>query len=199
MPDPSWYRYMWLDLHAMCTEMLTDRQQLAAIKYFTAPITGSKGKQERQNAFFDALRTFPQIEIIFGRFQNDPKHCDRCGHSNFHPQEKKTDVNIATNLICDALADKYDTALLITADSDIVPAIEAVKKLRPEKRIVVAFPPGRYSKELEKIADNSIKIWEARLRQNRLPEIIKRDGLPDVTCPHNYSGEPGCTGEAKLD
>src|SRR5205807_3634236 len=50
-PDPRWYRYMWLDLHAMCSRMLTNRQELIAIKYFTAPIIGSEPKRERQNAF----------------------------------------------------------------------------------------------------------------------------------------------------
>lgn len=179
--------------------MLTDHQQLVAVKYFTAPITGSKGKQERQNAFLDALRTCPGVEIIFGRFQNEPKQCDHCGHSNFHPQEKKTDVNIATNLICDGLVDKYDTAILVTADSDVVPAIEAVKKLKPKKRIVVAFPPGRYSKELENRAHATIKIWEPTLRQNRFPAVLKRQGLPDVVRPHKYSGEKDCTSESKAE
>ena len=49
-PDPRWYSYMWLDLDRMCRSMLTDRQELVAIKYFTAPIIGSKKKQQRQNA-----------------------------------------------------------------------------------------------------------------------------------------------------
>jgi uncharacterized LabA/DUF88 family protein len=196
-PDPTWYRYMWLDLHAMCTRMLTDRQQLVAVKYFTAPITGSNPKQERQNAYLDALRTIPQIEIIFGRFEPDRKLCDACGHPGFHPQEKKTDVNIATNLICDALDDKFDTAILITGDSDLVPALQAVKKLKPEKRLVSAFPPRRYSRELEDVTDAKppIRIWEPLLRKSRFPEIIKRDGLSDIVRPSKYSGTPGITTE----
>lgn len=196
-PDPTWYRYLWLDLSAMCNHLLSERQQLVGIKYFTSPISRPQEKQERQNAFLDAIRTMQRTEIIFGRFQPDPKQCDRCGHSNFHPQEKKTDVNIATNLICDALGDSYDTAVLITADSDLVPAIEAVRKLKPSKRIVVAFPPGRYSRELENVAHAAIKIWEPLLRKSRLPEIIRRDGLPDIVRPHKYSGEKGCTSESK--
>jgi hypothetical protein len=170
-----------------------------AIKYFTAPITGSKPKQERQNAYLEALRTLPKIEIIFGRFEIDRKQCDKCGHAGFHPQEKKTDVNIATNLICDALADRFDTAILITGDSDIVPALEAVKKLKPEKRLVVAFPPNRYSKELEDISHVKppIRIWEPLLRKSRLPSLIKREGLPDVLCPLKYTGVKGCTSETK--
>ena len=50
IPDPRWYSYLWLDLDRMCQHMLTDRQELVAIKYFTAPILGGRKKQERQNA-----------------------------------------------------------------------------------------------------------------------------------------------------
>jgi uncharacterized LabA/DUF88 family protein len=197
-PDPTWYRYMWVDMHAMCERMLTDRQQLVAVKYFTAPITGSKGKQERQNAYLDALRTLPKIEIIFGRFEPDRKECDLCGHPGYHPQEKKTDVNIATALICDALDDKYDTAIIVTGDSDLVPAIEAVKKLKPEKRFIAAFPPNRYSKEMEDATGiEPIRIWEPLLRKCRMPEIIKREGLPNILRPEKYSGKTGCTLSAK--
>src|SRR5207248_1507058 len=129
--------------------MLSPLQELSMTKYFTAPITGNKVKQERQNAYLDALRTLKDVEIMFGRFQPDRKDCDRCGHTAYHPQEKKTDVNIATSLICDAIEDKFDTAIIITGDSDIVPALEAVKRLKPTKRLVAAFPPNRYSKELQ--------------------------------------------------
>jgi hypothetical protein len=126
VPDPRWYSYLWLDLQRMCQRMLTDRQELVAIKYFTAPIMGGKKKRERQNAYLDAIRTLPKVQIILGRFEPEKKECGKCKHPNLHPQEKKTDVNIATNLICDAIADVYDTAILVTADSDIVPAVQAV-------------------------------------------------------------------------
>ena len=196
-PDPGWYRYMWLDVHAMCTRLLSDRQQLVAIKYFTAPITGSKPKQERQNAYLDALRTLPLVEIIFGRFEPDRKECEKCGQPAYHPQEKKTDVNIATGLICDALDEKYDTAIIVTGDSDLVPAIQAAKKIKPEKRFISAFPPNRYSRELiDATQMQPIRIWEPILRKSRLPEIIKRDGLPDIVRPEKYSGKPGCTSPA---
>lgn len=193
-PDPKWYRYMWLDIQAVGTRMLTSRQELVAIKYFTAPIIGRKGKQERQNAFLDALRTLPRVEIIFGRFEPDRKECDRCGHPAYHPQEKKTDVNIATHLICDAYENRYDTAIIITGDSDLVPALQAAKKLRPEKRFIVAFPPNRYSKEMVDASGMPpIRIWEPILKKSLFPEVIKRKDLPDINRHHKYSGLPGCT------
>jgi uncharacterized LabA/DUF88 family protein len=193
-PDPTWYRYVWLNIQAMGSRMLTSRQELVAIKYFTAPITGRKGKQERQNAFLDALRTLPMVEIILGRFEPDRKECDRCGHPAYHPQEKKTDVNIATALICDAYDNLYDTAIIITGDSDLVPALQAAKKLRPDKRFIVAFPPNRYSKEMEDATKmRPIRIWKPMLRKSLFPEVIKRQDLPDIVRPHKYSGLAGCT------
>jgi uncharacterized LabA/DUF88 family protein len=195
-PDPLWYSYLWLDLERMCRRMLTDRQDLTSIKYFTAPIIGSKSKQQRQNAYLDAIRTLPKVQVILGRFEPDKKECVKCKYPNLHPQEKKTDVNIATSLICDAISDSYDTAILVTADSDIIPAIDAVKKLKPNKRLLVAFPPNRYSKELEDATHAKIRIWEPMLRKSGLPVIIKRDGLADIVRPEKYSAKPGCTSSA---
>jgi uncharacterized LabA/DUF88 family protein len=187
-PDRRWYRYMWLNVDQLSRNMLNANQELAATKYFTAPIISSKGKQERQNIYLDSLRTVPNIQIILGRFQKDRKECNRCGHPAYHPQEKKTDVNIATHLICDALDDNFDTAIIITGDSDLVPALQTVRKLKPKKRLVVAFPPNRYSKEMQDQCHvPPIKIWEPLLRKSRFPELIKRDGLPDLICPPTWT------------
>jgi NYN domain len=192
LPDPRWYRYMWLDLVALSNHMLNPFQYLVATKYFTAPIIANVGndKQLRQNTYLDALRTLPNLEIILGRFEPNRNECDHCQHVAYHPQEKKTDVNIATTLIIDALDDKFDTAIIVTGDSDIAPALEVVKKKKPEKRLVAAFPPNRYSKELEDLAHVKppIRIWEPMLKKSRLPDIIKREGLPDVVCPDKYNG-----------
>ncbi len=197
-PSPTWYRYMWINVDTLSRKLLSERQELASVQYFTAPISGNKGKQERQNAFLDALRTVPSVNITFGRFQPDRKECDKCGHPAYHPQEKKTDVNIATGLICDAIEDKYDTAILITGDSDLTPAIHAVKRFRPEKRILIAFPPNRYSLELEMASGmKSLRIWDTILRQSRFPDVIRRAGLPDIVCPHKYSGKTGCTSKRR--
>jgi uncharacterized LabA/DUF88 family protein len=191
IPNPRWYRYMWLDLVKMSQEMLTPVQRLVTAKYFTAPIIESVEKQGRQAIYLDALRTLPNLEIILGRFERETKECGKCKHVAYHPQEKKTDVNLATSLIMDALDDKFDTAIVVTGDSDQAPAWEVVKKKKPEKRIVVAFPPNRYSKELKDLAHvPPIRIWEPMLRKSRLPEVIRREGLSDLVCPAKWNYKP---------
>ena len=78
-------------------------------------------------------------------------------------------------MLADAYTDKFDTALLISGDTDIVPPIAKVHELFPGKRIVVAFPPGRFNHELKQVADAHVFIRRSSLTE--LPEqVTKRDG-----------------------
>jgi len=47
-------------------------------------------------------------------------------------EEKRTDVNIAIKILEDAFLWKYERAIIMSWDSDIVPAIESVKKNFPK-------------------------------------------------------------------
>ena len=49
-----------------------------------------------------------------------------CGNKWLAPKEKMTDVNIATEMLQDAFLDKYDMAMLISGDSDLIPPIRAI-------------------------------------------------------------------------
>jgi hypothetical protein len=54
-------------------------------------------------------------------------------------------------MLTDALDDLYDTAVLISADSDLEPAIEAVRRYTPNKRVALYFPPKRNSASLKSL------------------------------------------------
>ena len=45
-----------------------------------------------------------------------------------------TDVNIAVEMLADAFHNEYDTAILISADSDLSAPIKKVKSLFPQKK-----------------------------------------------------------------
>jgi uncharacterized LabA/DUF88 family protein len=83
-----------------------------------------------------------------------------------------TDVNIATELLTDAFQDQFDTALLVSADSDLVPPVESIRRLFPAKRVVVAFPPQRSSKDLQKSASAWLLIHETTLKKSQLPDPV---------------------------
>jgi hypothetical protein len=89
-----------------------------------------------------------------------------------------TDVNMAINLIADVIENVYDVALVITADSYLVPAIKLAKKINPEKKIVVFFPPERSSVNLAKVADVTRSIFENRIAKSIFPDVVLRqDGF----------------------
>ena len=155
--EKNWRKYLWLDLWEFSQALLLRQQVLHHVKYFTSRVRSNIGKQERQSAFLDALTTLKNVTIYWGRFQPDEKRCQKCGHYAYHPQEKKTDVNIATQLICDAFHDRFDTAIIISGDADLVPPIEAVKELFPKKRIVARDCP-EHDRILEQVAPCQIPL-----------------------------------------
>jgi hypothetical protein len=88
-----------------------------------------------------------------------------------------TDVNIAVELLTDAFEDRFDTALLVSADSDLQPPLQKIRQCFPQKRIVVAFPPKRQSFVLRSTAHASFTIGRAVLAKSQFPpEITKADG-----------------------
>ena len=77
---------------------------------------------------------------------------------------------------------------MITADSDLVPAIQMVLDTFPEKEIVVLTPPNRYqiAREIRSKVE-TIKIREKHLKNNLFPNIIHdENGIELVQRPQKY-------------
>ena len=83
-----------------------------------------------------------------------------------------TDVNIATQLLVDAYENNFDTAMIISGDSDLTTPVKRIRERFPEKRVTVAFPPGRRSAQLQKAASTYFVIGENKLRKCLMPDSI---------------------------
>jgi uncharacterized LabA/DUF88 family protein len=93
-------------------------------------------------------------------------------------EEKETDVNISVALIEDAVQDLYDTALLVSGDTDLRPAVASAIRLRPRKRVLVAFPPRRFSARLANGVNAYTRIGSDKIRNAQLPaKIVTADGI----------------------
>ena len=87
-------------------------------------------------------------------------------------EEKETDVALAVAMVADAARGMTDLTLLISADSDFVPAIRAVKQVRPEQHVILAMPPGN-PRPHKRFADvGYFSINETALRRSQLPEKV---------------------------
>lgn len=145
---------------------------MCTTKYFTSRTKKPEDKYRRQNVFLEALETLENFEIFYGHYLSKPRFCRRCNTRDWIAKEKMTDVNIATELLCDAYEDKYDSALLITGDSDLVAPVKKVITLG--KRVVVAFPPNRFSFDLASACTHNMVIGRANLRKSMLPDEVRK-------------------------
>lgn len=177
----GWRKYYWLDLIALAQALLKPGQRLQGVHYFTSRIRANGrnvSDMQRQTAYLEALGTLPGLQSHFGHYLEKPRQCRQCGAQWMDYEEKMTDVNIAVQLLADAFDDRFDTALLISGDSDLTTPVCKLRAQFPAKRLIVAFPPDRQSFQLKKAGNATFTIGEANLRQSQLPPQVPRaDGF----------------------
>ena len=82
------------------------------------------------------------------------------------------------------------TGILISGDSDLVPPAQAVRRRFPNKRIVVAFPPNRFSSELQAAAHASFRIWHRTLAKSQFPDEIAKPNGHKLMRPSEWKRVP---------
>ncbi len=94
-----------------------------------SPDHSPKGQSacQRQVRFWDAQNA---VTAITRPLKYYPEESDSAGNvTKWEPREKGIDVLIAIEMVMGAMNDKFDVAVLMSADSDLGPAVEAVRKL----------------------------------------------------------------------
>ena len=176
----GWRRYYWLNPHRLAEKLLRPGQELAIVRYFTAPLSpsiGLGGRSKRQRIYLEALATLPNLHTHFGYYITKERRCHQCRATWEDPEEKMTDVNIAVEMLGDAQDDAFDRAIIISGDGDLVGPVTAINHRYPEKRVIVAFPPERSSFGLGKVASTSFTIGRKVLSDSQMPdEVVKPDG-----------------------
>jgi len=175
--------YRWLNIRRLC-ELLLPSHTIHKIKYFTARVSARRDdpdKPTRQQIYLRALKTLPDVEIIYGSFLShdvmmllaDPPPKGPRFVSVSRTEEKGSDVNIATHLVHDAHRANFETAILVTNDSDLQ---EPIRIVREELALEVGIlNPHRHtpSRVLTKYASFIKQIREGPLRASQFPVTLK--------------------------
>lgn len=185
---------IWIDVQKLCELLKLKSEFVNQIKYFTSLPTFNKAKRERHQVYLNAISAYcPLVTIIKGQFSEEDARetCPGCGklvvaecipcnwkRSRKRFKEKMTDVNIAVQMVSDAINKEFDVAYLITGDTDLVPAVEAVKALIPAPKLVVFFPPARMTGGFFNIADRGIQISPPQIRAVQLPDPVPSGNGP---------------------
>ena len=187
--DKGWRRYLWLDIPALATHLLKPHQSLVGVKYFTTRVGAPAESVRRQTVFLDALGVRGGVEIVYGNFIYNNDGCDGCGRTWTRREEKQTDVNLAVHMMRDAHDDIFDTALLISGDSDLVPAVKEVRRIPPGRRVVAIWPPERRSTDLCNASSASMALGRGALVACQLPAIVS-DPSGYALCQPANGGSP---------
>jgi len=115
--------------------------------------------------------------VELGRFKEKDIFCTKCRSVFLKHEEKETDVAIAVTLAELLFTDKCDTAVIVSGDTDLSPAVAKWQPLFPQKKILFAFPYARKNNELLKLAPGSFSMSRKQYIRHQFPNpVILRDG-----------------------
>ncbi|KPA23376.1 6-hydroxy-3-succinoylpyridine 3-monooxygenase HspA [Shimia sp. SK013] len=161
----------WLDLWALSETLIRQNEAVTTVKYFSAYATWMPASYRRHQRYVAALQA-RGVQFIEGRFKEKPMQCKSCNVRYKAHEEKETDVNIGVQLMADGLKDRFDRALVISADTDLNEAVTLTKAETAGKQIDLVAPPKRKGR-------NSVALFEVtvgRVRRSLLPpQIVLED------------------------
>lgn len=162
----------------LCESFIGENQTLEKVIYFTASPLNSQ-KNSRQSAFLNANRLLnpDKFEVVRGKYMDKQIICPYCNGSISRPEEKKTDVNISIRMIEDCLNKKTDVVALVSADSDLIPPLDMIRRNFRLVKIKVYFPPSNGSHDLrDKMLELRSKPVYMLRNKRRFADAV----MPDV-------------------
>ena len=193
-------RFKWLDLAKFAKELLPTGHDIISVKYFTActlTYPHDNAAVERQNIYLQAVLTNPAVKVISGFFKKNKvlmpvyeESCKGCAVPQnglikvVRLEEKRSDVNLAVEMMVDAAQSDAECQVVITGDADQVGTIEAAR-WRFGKTVLVFNPQPRVSDHLKKSASYYKNIPRDLPAQCQLPEAIPHGKRGDrvIRCP----------------
>ncbi|HBL16678.1 MAG TPA: NYN domain protein [Elusimicrobia bacterium] len=171
--------YRWLDLSKL-VRLLLARDNIQQIHYYTARITARPGDPDqptRQQVYLRALATIPNLSVTFGQFTTHVRKMPLANDPNkiveiLRTDEKGSDVNLATHLVYEGAQDEYDTAVVISNDSDLAEPIRIVTQ-QMHKKVGVLCPARYLARELHLYATFYKPIRPSVLAASQFPQELQ--------------------------
>ena len=136
--------YKWLNPCAL-VQALLPQASINRMRYFTARVKAHPDDPDapiRQLVYLRALATLPMLDIIQGHFKlstgtypiypyryapGSGRRARPLMEQVIKPEEKGTDVNIATHLLLDCFRGDFDQAVVVSNDSDLATPVRVVR------------------------------------------------------------------------
>ncbi|MBR7890319.1 NYN domain-containing protein [Marinomonas sp. A79] len=193
--------YKWLDLPALLshvTSVENSNSETHGIYYFSSPVKpelASRGIQskEAQDSYIRALKIYG-VSVELGRHTLEPAKAPVYLGPSTRPsrqekvdiwklEEKETDVNLAVSLYRTASKqqhlpqeDRIEQIVLVSADTDIGPALQAVREDFPHITIGVILP---HREGIKRGAPGTLRKQANWMRSTIKNEELATHQLPD--------------------
>lgn len=171
--------YRWLNIVELSKKLVSDK--IEKVHYFTARVSARAGDPMaplRQKIYLRALETLPEVQIHYGHFLTHVKWMPKADNPQervkvVKTDEKGSDVNLASQILADAFRGQFDTAAVISNDSDLLKPIFIVKEeLKKTVGIVNPQKDKRFAVQLSNIASFKRVIREAVLQVCQFPPTL---------------------------
>lgn len=185
--------YKWLNIRRMC-ELAFPKNEIAEIHYCTAIVQDAPWDPQqstRQLMFIRALET-TGVHVHYGSFLKTVTRMPLAKPPRFgsrmveviKTEEKGSDVALGTLLIAHGFQGRYEAAIVISNDSDLVLPIRMV---RDELKLPVGVycPHQRVALELAKVATFQKQIRTGVLKAAQFPETLA-DANGTITKPQGW-------------
>lgn len=171
--------YKWLNVLNAVKSHLAPHHVISDIKFFTADITPRPSDPDqgvRQSTYYRALNTIPNLQIIKGHFLTKVVRMPLASNPTttvevIKTEEKRSDVNLAAHIINDAHNKRFECAVIVSGDSDLLEPLLIVKNelklpvgvLNPQKHPCVV---------LKNNATFYKHLLKGRLASNQFPQVM---------------------------
>ena len=195
-------KFKWLDLVTLFSDHVLDiNSQLIEVRYYSAPLLGrlcdDADSPQRQRIYWQALRKHcgGRLKIIEGNFARTTPFlrlaapiADLPTHTPvqvFALAEKKSDVNLAVDMMDAACNQHAEQIVLCSNDSDFAPALSLIRMRYPGLKIGLVAPIAsedrrHLANDLKAHCDWYKPLSRAHLEKSLMPLRIPSSAL---NCP----------------
>ncbi len=151
--------------HSKFIDFLVKKRNLTSKRYYVGIARNLDGKEKSKRIVRGQQKFLAKIEnegfiIKRGRVMYDRGKI----------REKGTDVKIAVDLVIGAVDDFYDTAIIVSSDTDLIPALKYIKYRN--KRIEYVGFSHSPSLGMQKVADFSRLLAPEDIDQFKEPTLL---------------------------
>ena len=196
----------WLNVEALIRMYLDPVSDLIEIRYYTAKIDAKINPTAPvdQQSYLNALRSTPIVKPTFGKFLttrawmrlvHPPEIRPRDADSVMTPpypamvrvfknEEKGSDVNLGVHLVQDAYLDRFEQAIIVTNDTDLLEPMRIVTQ-DIGKPLGLFTPANKPSEKLKSQASFVRHMTPADARKCQFPDRVEFGRKGKVTVRPN--------------